>query len=90
MGCLMNSFLLSCGRCLDCLLPDPGHMPQSLSSEVSDVHPAHLDSTESIGLLLGMGKRMPVKGDFAKYFPFQYAHCPSLCVAHAHTSPFVD
>ena len=47
MGCLMTSFLPSTGRSLDCLLLEPGLMPQSLSSEVSDVRPTHLDSTES-------------------------------------------
>ena len=39
MGCLMTSSLPPTGKSLDCLLPEPGLMPQSLSSEVSGVHP---------------------------------------------------
>ena len=39
---IMTSFLPFTGRSLDCLLHKPGLMPQSLSSEVSDVRPAHL------------------------------------------------
>ena len=30
VGCLMTSFLLSTGRYLDCLLPEPGLVPQSV------------------------------------------------------------
>ena len=61
MGRLMTSFLPSTGRSLDCLLPEPGLMPQSLSSEVSDVRPMHLDSTESADPLLGMLKLLPIR-----------------------------
>ena len=60
MGCLMTSFFPFIGRSLDCLLPNPGLMPQSLSSEVSDVHPSHLDTTETTDPLLGMVKLTPV------------------------------
>ena len=56
MGCLMTIFLPSTGRSLDCLLPEPGLMSQSLSSKVSDVHPAHHDSTKSADPLLGIVK----------------------------------
>ena len=52
MCCLMNSFLPSTGRSLDCLLPKPGLMPQSLSSEESDMRPVHHYSTESADPLL--------------------------------------
>ena len=61
MGYLMTSSLPSTGRSLDYLLPEPGLMPQSLSSEVSDGRPAHLDSTESADPLLGMVKLTPVR-----------------------------
>ena len=37
MGRLMTRFLPSIGRSFDCLFPEPGLIPQSLSSEVSDV-----------------------------------------------------
>ena len=54
MGRLMTSFLPSTGRSLDCLLSEPSIMPQSLSSEVSGVRPAHHDSqVESLGLHMG-------------------------------------
>ena len=41
MGGLITSFLPSTGRSLECLHPEPVLMPQSLSSEVSDMHPVH-------------------------------------------------
>ena len=44
------------GRSLACLLPEPGLMPQLLSSGVLDVHPAYHDSTESVDPLLGVVK----------------------------------
>ena len=53
MGCLMIRFLPSTSIFLDCLLLQPNHMPQSLSSGASDVHPAHHDSTESADPHLG-------------------------------------
>ena len=61
MGPLMTSYLPSTGRSLDCLLPEPSLLPQSLSSGVSEVRPAHLDSTESAEPLQGMVKLMPVQ-----------------------------
>ena len=79
-GCLMTSFLPSTGRSLDCLLPDPGLMPQSLSSEVSDVRPAHHDSTELADPLLGVVKLTLVR---------VILQPTSLCVANAHTSQLV-
>ena len=46
MGHLMTSFLLSTGRSLNCLLPEPGLVPQTLSSEVSDMRPTNNDYTD--------------------------------------------
>ena len=44
MGRLMTNFLPSNGKSLDYLLLEPGLMPQSLYSEVSDMRPAHHES----------------------------------------------
>ena len=57
----MTSFLSSTGRSLDCLLPKPWLMSQSLYNVVSDVHPAPHDGTESADSLLGAVKLTPVK-----------------------------
>ena len=57
----MTSFLPSPGRSFDCLLSKPGLMSQSLSNEVSDMHPEHHDSTESADPVLGVVKLTPVK-----------------------------
>ena len=61
MSCLMTSFLPSTIRSLDYLLPEPGIMPQSLTSELSDVHTVHFDRTETADTLLSMVKLRPVK-----------------------------
>ena len=44
MNVPMTNFLPPTIRSLDCLLPEPSLMPQSLSSEVSDMYPANLVS----------------------------------------------
>ena len=61
VGHLINSFLPSTGRSLDCLLLKPDLLPQSLSSEVSDMRPTHHGSTESADPLLGIVKLAPVR-----------------------------
>ena len=81
----MTSFLLFTGRYLNCLLPEPGLMPQSLSSEVSDVRPAHLNSTESADPLLGMVKITAVRVSLQNTSLFSMP-IALHCVANAHTS----
>ena len=54
----MTSFLPSTDGCIDCLLWEPGLMPQSLLSEVSDVRPVHHDSTQTADPFVGMLKLM--------------------------------
>ena len=91
MGYLMTSSLPSTGRSLDYLLPEPGLMPQSLSSEVSDGRPAHLDSTESADPLLGMAKLTPVRVVFQNtlygvdfYFIAIHTHWSCMWFLHVH------
>ena len=70
---LMTSFLPSTGRSFDC----PGLRPQSLSSGILEVCPAHHDSTESVDP--GHGETYASKGDFATYFPVR------TCLDHFYT-----
>ena len=62
-------------------------MPQSLSSEVSDVRLVHHDSTESADPLLGVVKLTLVRVIVQN---ISLPGMPSLCVAYAHISLLVD